>query len=523
MARKVISGGITGLSIRWMDNLVSEGGAAITPWYAMEPNSYNDFGGKVVTVTRNPISRSRQRKKGVVTDFDASGGFNHDLTQKQLQRVIPSFFYAPAFEKPTTAPLFSAAIPVTAVDAVDGYTFDNSPDLGFLVGHLIYASGFPDAANNGLKLVSAISGTFVSVAGGSVASVVTAGKIEAVGFQFGSGDVSLDSQTAQGVLHAEDDANVNFAGYGLHPGEWVFVGDSSNAAYSFAGVTPFYARVSLANAPTDDNLYLDKTTATLVDTNGAAKTIRVFFGSYVRNMTEAEIQTDGDVHRHFMTIERTLGRDGVGIQSQVLHDAFANALTYSQPLSDKVSVDATFVALDEEFRNGTDGLISGVRVEALGEGAYNTSTCLFRARMSLVDPATLNPTAMFAYVQSIELTIENNVQAVKAQGDIGGIDTVEGDFGVGGSATVYFSTVAAVNAIRDYSDVTFDTILAKANAGYVFDIPLLGLGNGRLAVTKDDPITVPLDMGAAENAAGYTASYTNFTYLPDAAMPAAVS
>jgi hypothetical protein len=45
------------------------------------------------------------------------------------------------------------------------------------------------------------------------------------------------------------------------------------------------------------------------------------------------------------------------------------------------------------------------------------------------------------------------------------------------------------------------------------------LGNGRLAVSKDTPITVPLGMSAFENDAGYTASFTDFAYLPDAAMP----
>jgi hypothetical protein len=115
--------------------------------------------------------------------------------------------------------------------------------------------------------------------------------------------------------------------------------------------------------------------------------------------------------------------------------------------------------------------------------------------------------------------MENGISAVKAQGDIGGIDTVEGDFIFGGTADVYFSTVAAVEAIRAYSDVTFDAILAQRNAGYIFDIPIMGLGNGRLAVSKDTPITVPLGMSAFENDAGYTASFTDFAYLPDAAMP----
>ena len=53
-------------------------------WYALEPNSYSDFGGELSTASRSPISASRQNKKGAVTDLSAKAGFELVFTHTAL-------------------------------------------------------------------------------------------------------------------------------------------------------------------------------------------------------------------------------------------------------------------------------------------------------------------------------------------------------------------------------------------------------------------------------------------------------
>lgn len=480
-------------------------------WFELEPNSYNDFGGEFSNVARAPINASRQRKKGTITDLDVSGGFNIDVTQNNLTRLLQGFFFADAREKPSTAPLNGNAVAITSVSAsTDTFAAASGLDI-FVAGSLVLASGFGVAANNGLAVVTSATGTGVvtSKALTDEASPPATAKLLSVGFEFGSGDLTLTASASSIVLGC---TAADFTTLGLNVGEWIFIGgDAAGNKFANPANVPGYGRIKSIAAK---SLELSETTFAATTDAGTGKSIRIFFGTVIRNEKDTTL-----IKRRSYNLERQLGNDGNGTQSEYLLGAIPNEFTLNIPLADKLNADLTFVAMDNVQRTGTQGLKAGTRNGALGEDAFNTSSDIYRLRMNVVDPLNLNNTALFGYVSEMSVTVNNNISPSKGIGVLGAFDATVGDFEVSGSLTAYFTTVAAVQAVRNNSDVALNIIVAQNNAGVVFDIPLLALGGGRINVEKDAPVTVPLESTGAENAAGYTMLATFLHYIPNAGMP----
>jgi hypothetical protein len=478
-------------------------------WYGLEPNSYSDFGGQIATIARNPINDTRQRKKGVTTDLDASGGFNQDLTFSNTTRLFQGFVFANIREKATTAPMNSAAIAMTAITAAaDDYTAASGLPTTIVSGDLLLASGFGQTANNGIKTANGTStGTAISVSDALAdeAAPPAAAKVKLVGHQFAAGDISI---VMNGNLVRFTSAAFTMTNLPLIVGEFVFVGGDATLTH-FDNNAPGLARVSAIAAT---YIEFDKVDWTPVAEAGGAKTIRLFYGDIVRN---EPVSTDV-IHRTY-NVERTLGSDSNGVMSEYLVGASTNELTLNIAQADKVTIDLSFVATDNEQRNGTTGVKSGTRPSLSAENAYNTSSDFSRIKLATVDAANANVTPLFAFATQMTLTVNNNVTPNKAIGVLGAFDTTAGTFEVGGNMTVYFADVAAVQAVRNNADVTLDFAMIKENRGLVFDVPLLALGDGRLNVEQDQPITLPLETNAAQSAFGYTLLIMSFPYLPDVA------
>lgn len=499
-----IDSNVTGLRFAEETSLEVLPGSPI--WYPLEPNGYKDFGSDIKTISRSPINPSRQRKKGVVTDLDASGGFSQDMTQTNLTRLMQGFFFANIREKKTTLPMNGTAIPLTGITG-SSKTYTAASGLGtFLAGSLVKASGFTNSANNGLKTVASKTSTTVVVTETIVdeASPPATGVLETVGFQFASSDVSFSLNDNYVRLNS---ASITMTTLGLIAGEWIYVG--GDTAVMTPALNSGFARVSSIAA---GYIELDKTSWDGAVDAGTGKTVQIFFGSVIRNENDPAL-----IVKKSYNIERTLGSDANGVMSEYLVGAVANELTINVPQADKVTVDLSFVAVDNEQRNGTTGVKGGTRPTLVETDAFNTTSDFSRIKLAAVSATDSSPIALFAFATELSITIKNNVSPDKAIAVLGAFDITAGTFEIDGKLTAYFADIDAVAAVRNNTDITIDLVMVKENAGILLDIPLLSLGDGRLNVEKDKPIMLPLNLIGAESSFGHSMLYQNFPYLPTAA------
>ena len=513
MADKIDSN-VTGLRFAEEESLKQL--PTVPVWYPLEPNSYNDFGSQIQTIARQPIDHTRQRKKGVVTDIDASGGFNQDLTFDNTTRLLQGFFFADARERLNNHSLLNDdVIQFTSVDeASSTYTLAAPYTTGDVLpaGALVKFSGFGDGENNGLKTVVSATDTTITVSETLVDDPqppVDNVLFDWCGFQFADGAAIFTG----GRLYISGYSESNPLPFTLIPGEWIYVGGDDPASRFDNNDSNGFMRVKeISYVAAGARIWFDKSDKTLNNDSGAGKKLQIFFGTVIKNEDEYD-----KIKRRTYHVERTLGYDADGVMSEYLIGAVPNEMNISINQADKITIDLSFVACDNEQRTGAQGMKNGRRVSLLPSDCYNTSSDFSRIRLAQVTPNNPAPAPMFAFATEMSLNINNNVSPNKAIGVLGAFDTTAGMFEVGGSLTAYFASIPAVQAVRDNADVTIDIAMVKQNRGLLWDIPLLSLGDGRLNVEQDQAITLPLETNAAECEYRHTLLVDVFPYLPSVA------
>jgi len=482
-------------------------------WDTAEPNSYNDFGAQIGTTARTPIDPSRQRKKGVTTSLQASGGYNSDITQENLQRQLQGFLYADLRTKSEEL--------VTAVTLTTTYTVAaNGAD--YTTATLLFGKNFDDAENNGLKTVASSTATTVVVNETLVndAGPNARAQISRVGVVSAAGDVDVD---VSGTFPALTSTALDFTDLGVLPGEFIFIGGDVSGAAGDQFLNAENNGFKRVKSVTATVLTLDKSDSDMVTEANTAETVHIYIGRVLKNESDPTLQ----VTRTY-TLERTLGAPDdaspAAIQADGLEGAYANEFTFNLAPEGKVTVDLGYVALDGITVTGAAALpsASGTIFPIAEATAFNTSSDFSRIRLAKVDSTDEAPVPLLSFIEEITLTINNNVVPNPALSVLGAAVVSVGNFEVGGQMTGFFQNTIATTAIRDNDNLTLDYALVKENSGIVVDLPLLSLGEGRPTVEQNVPVKLPLSNEAASGALvdanyNHTLFMVFFDYLPTAA------
>lgn len=532
-----------------VSDVVGDGDRSVDIWYPLEPNEYSDFGGEVTTVARQPINASRQRKKGLAVDLDASGGFQTDLTQQNILRQLRGFTFSDWREKADTRgfsrevtydpddgseDLANIALSVGSISSNeiifaasgDPSSTNSGRTRAFAANMLVYVSGMSIAGNNGLKSVASVDadGITVDQTLTNTASAEPDARIVEVGWEFAEGDLEVDASSGFPKLVT---TTQDLRDLGLIPGEWIFIGgDATGNQFATAANNGFKRIRSIA----ENEIVLDKSTLAMVTDDGTGKTMRVFYGRCIKNEASPSLQKTFTIQ-----MERTLGfseRATPGNeQADYVAGCFANEFNFNVTTADKITMDLGYVGTNSFTLNENTGGVTLRSKEAVDDGSaanapaiqeadpFNTSSDIKRIALTVLEDGTENPTPLFAYIQELTLTINNNATPDKAVGVFGAFDVTVGTFEVSANMTAYFNDTAAIQAVRNTSDVSLDMHFVKSNAGISFDLPLVTLGDGRPNVALNEPVTIPITNDAVTGAKisqnlDHTILFVFWDYLP---------
>ena len=466
-------------------------------WYLLEPNDITDFGATITTTPREPISSNRQRRKGTTTDLDSTAGFEHDLTREVFLVLSEGFVFATYQGNQIGRP--------TATDT-DSYTVPSGPTL--IENTLVFARGFTNAANNGLKEVAAgATATDIPVeAPALVAETPPANAfLEIAGFRCAANSINITvsgtTATLARILGSDDYTTI-----GLHVGQLIHVGGLTSGEQFSAGAG--YGRVRSFTATT---IVLDKLSSTLATDDGMADTVDLLFGLFLSNVAVSSgsyLERSYTLEVAYPNLNNPPGSPNDAWQYS--NGNLANEMELSLATADKALVNFNFVGLDTPAPVTTRAMNADSPIQPLQDGAYNTSADVLRLRVLAADESGL--TTCF---KDVSLTLGNGVTPEKCIGTLGAVYMNTGLFTVDLDGEVLFTSPDVAAAVRANDTVSMDILLKNADGAISIDVPSMTLGDGQPNFPVHESVTLSLSGQAFQDAFfGTSIGISTFPVVP---------
>ena len=441
-------------------------------WKVLEPNDISNYGAEIATVSREPISKDKQRRKGTTTDLDSAVEYDADLTLDSFEDFIEGFMFVTA----VNSDLHFAEIGCSGTGfTVPSGTAAQAAKLQWVSGgqaSLIFASGYDTAANNGLFALNADFGatdTEITVTGLTTESAPTGGIVELAGIRPETGDLSIAVSSGVATLTSDNNSvsnPLNFTTLGLTVGQAIHIGGATASNQFSAGAG--YGRIVTIAAQT---MTLDKLDSTIAADTGASETVDLLFGRFIRNVSVDHadyLETSYQFEASFDNLD-----SGGATEYEYSKGNLCNQIVMNLSITDKATGTFGFIGTDTEVPTTTRKSLASSPRTATKTAALNTSADIARLRITQVDG-----TGLTTDFKSLSITLSNNVSPEKILAKLGAAYMNAGNFNVDIEAQILFTNSDVTSAIRNNTTVTMDFRLKNDDGCIAIDIPSMTLGGG---------------------------------------------
>jgi len=427
-------------------------------------------------VTSDEIRPDRMNVAPILVMKDSAGGINFELSYPDDNSPISEIFRS-AFENPwTNTPTFfndgTADSVITDAGTVANTYAVTSGGTAVVVGHLVRATGFTNAANNQIfRATSSTGTTIVGTALSLTAETAPPGtaKLKVIGFQGASGDITATS-TGLGSTA------LNFTTLGLAVGQWIKIGATAAGNRFATAALNDWVRITAitATALTCDNLPTGWTTDA-----GTGKTIIVYFGDQIKNGTT---QTSMTIERGFLGQTTPVYIVNVGMNVNTLQTTINSRA--------KITCAAAFIGMGgsestSALSGSPDAVTSGAVMAAnanVGRLAENGSR--------LTSPN---------WAKNIDFTINNNLRTIESVDSVSPVAVRDGECTVTGKLSCYFGDDTLLAKFYAGTLTALNARVAKNSQALVWQFPqvTLNAGGNPQATAKNTDVMQNFDFSAS--------------------------
>lgn len=465
----------------------ADGSLPATPvWRRSEPNNVGaGTGPTFARQARQPLSPSRQNRKSVTTGLDVAASFESDITIASIEDFAEGIFF--------TSYVGGAVFTPTAVTA-NSYTVPSGGALD--QNTLVYARGFTNSGNNGLKPVgSGSTSTSVNVSGLTAEAMPPRNALlEVAGFRGSTGDLEIDSD---GNLIS---TTLDFTDLPIIAGQMIHIGGLA-AANRFAGATNTgYAQAQIIEA---NKITLAFESTTFAEDDGSGRSVDLLYGRVLRNVEVGS--TNYNEQNYWLELSfPNLGDTGATLY-RYIQNCRPNEITFTYPLEGLATLSYGFIGLAAPNATATRQTNAQNALIPTKTSPLSTAIDLPIIRIPGVDP-----TGTQSCFKNITFTINNNITAAKCLGSLQARNLNAGNFTVSIEAQLELFNTTIEEAIRNNTTLSFELTMRNDDGAISLIIPEMTFGDGSLEYPENEAVLINGAINAHQDARFNTSLIMSF-------------